>query len=137
MRSAAPGILPVIALDRSAAKPLYLQICDAYREAIADGRLRASQRLPSTRTLAAALEVSRIVVLGAFGQLLAEGYFETRRGAGTYVSSTLPSDSSLKRPSAAAAPRRPGAREVAARPSSCCASRRSPSPGCAASARSA
>src|SRR5262245_41094654 len=33
--------------------------------------------------------ISRIPVLQAFDQLLAEGYFESRRGAGTFVSSTL------------------------------------------------
>src|SRR5262245_9822289 len=116
MRGVAPGIAPVIAIDRAAAKPLYQQICDGYREAIAEGRLRPSQRLPSTRALAADLKVSRIPVLNAFDQLLAEGYFETRVGSGTFVSSTLPGDASLNRPRARAGPRRPGPREVARHP---------------------
>ena len=117
MRSVAPGIVPAIAIDRSAAKPLYQQICDAYRDAIAEGRLRGSQRLPSTRTLAAALEVSRIPVLNAFDQLLAEGYFESRVGSGTFVSSTLPDDAgSLRRPAARPGARRPGTRSIARRP---------------------
>jgi GntR family transcriptional regulator / MocR family aminotransferase len=116
VRSVAPGITPVIAVDRAAPRPLYLQICDGFREAIAEGRLRPSQRLPSTRTLAAELKVSRIPVLNAFDQLLAEGYFETRVGAGTFVSSTLPGPASLQRPRARARVRRPGTREVARRP---------------------
>jgi GntR family transcriptional regulator / MocR family aminotransferase len=116
VRSVAPGIAPVIAVDRSAAKPLYQQICDGFREAIAEGRLRPSQRLPSTRTLASELKVSRIPVLNAFDQLLAEGYFETRVGSGTFVSSTLPGDASLRRPSARASTRRPGPRHVASGP---------------------
>ena len=117
MRSAAPGILPAFTLDRSAAKPLYRQLCDGFREAIAERRLRGGQRLPSTRTLAAALGISRIPVLNAFEQLLAEGYFESRVGSGTFVSSTLPHEAgSLPRPGTPAKPRPGGPRPVAARP---------------------
>jgi GntR family transcriptional regulator/MocR family aminotransferase len=117
VRSIAPGILPAIAIDRSAAKPLYQQICDGYREAIVERRLRGGQRLPSTRTLAAELKISRIPVLSAFDQLLAEGYFESRVGSGTFVSSTLPDNAlSLKRPAARPMARRPGTRSIARRP---------------------
>jgi GntR family transcriptional regulator / MocR family aminotransferase len=113
----APGILPAIALDRSAAKPLYRQICDGYRAAIVERRLTAGQRLPSTRTLAAELEISRIPVLNAFDQLLAEGYFESRVGSGTFVSSTVPDDAgSPPRSTARLGVRRPRTRAVARRP---------------------
>jgi GntR family transcriptional regulator/MocR family aminotransferase len=115
VRSAAPGVLPGIGVDRSAGTPLYRQICDGYRRAIVEGRLRAGQRLPSTRALAAELGVSRIPVLGAFDQLLAEGYFESRVGSGTFVSRTLPGEAGPPAPSAApdartAAPRATGRR---------------------------
>ncbi|HET8646422.1 MAG TPA: PLP-dependent aminotransferase family protein [Vicinamibacteria bacterium] len=114
MRGPAPGILPAVAIDRAAAKPLYQQICDGYRAAIAERRLRAGQRLPSTRALAAALGISRIPVLIAFDQLLAEGYFEARVGSGTFVSSTLPHDpDTLQRPSTRGAGRPPGPRPLA------------------------
>jgi GntR family transcriptional regulator / MocR family aminotransferase len=117
MRSVAPGILPAITVDRSAPKPLYRQICDGFREAIAEGRLRGSQRLPSTRSLAAELGISRLPVLSAFDQLLAEGYFESRVGSGTFVSSTLPDEARApRRPVARAEARRPGARPVARQP---------------------
>src|SRR5215472_11279836 len=92
MRSAAPGILPPMTIDRALQKPLYRQLSDAFREAIVERRLRSGQRLPSTRTLAADLGISRIPVLSAFEQLIAEGYFETRRGSGTFVAATLPGD---------------------------------------------
>src|SRR5262249_24247982 len=65
-------------------------------------------RVPSTRTLAEELGVSRIPVLNAYAQLLAEGYFEARVGAGTVVSSTLPEQSVLP---ARSVPR-PGLRRV-------------------------
>jgi DNA-binding transcriptional MocR family regulator len=80
VRTAPPAILPVIAIDRSLTKPLYRQIYEGYRDAIVERRLRAGQRLPSSRTLAAELQMSRIPILNAFEQLLAEGYFESRVG---------------------------------------------------------
>jgi len=79
-----------VAVDRKAAKPMHRQIYDGYREAIIRGNLRSGQQIPSTRTLCAELGISRIPVLDAYAQLLAEGYFESRPGAGTFVSSSLP-----------------------------------------------
>jgi len=90
MRAPPAGLPPVIQVDRAAAKPLYRQLYDGYREAIVEGRLRAGDRLPSTRILAAELDISRIPVLNAFEQLLAEGYFESRTGSGTFVARSLP-----------------------------------------------
>jgi GntR family transcriptional regulator/MocR family aminotransferase len=100
MKRVAPGILPVVAVDRGARLPLHRQLYEGYREAIVERRLRAGQRLPSTRALAAELGISRIPVLNAFEQLLAEGYFESRVGAGTFVARALPDD--LARPRSAA-----------------------------------
>jgi GntR family transcriptional regulator/MocR family aminotransferase len=77
-------------IDRKAPKALHRQIYDAYRTAIVDGSLRPGQRIPSTRVLASELGVSRFPVLNAYAQLLAEGYFESRVGAGTVISSFLP-----------------------------------------------
>ena len=90
MKRVPPGVPPVIAVDRTSATPLYRQLYERYREAIVERRLRAGQRLPSTRSLAAELRISRMPVLNAFEQLLAEGYFESRVGAGTFVASSLP-----------------------------------------------
>src|SRR6185503_17522554 len=84
------GLGPILALDRRLAKPLHRQLYDGYRDAILDGRLRPGQRLPSTRTLARDLQVSRIPVVTAFEQLAAEGYVASRIGAGSFVSSQLP-----------------------------------------------
>lgn len=49
-------------------------------------------QLPSTRKLAEALGVSRNTVIGAYDQLVAEGYIESRTGAGYYVTVTVPDD---------------------------------------------
>jgi GntR family transcriptional regulator / MocR family aminotransferase len=90
MKRAPDALGPVITLDRRRAVPLHRQIYDSYREAILEGRLRPGQRLPSTRALAQDLAVSRISVVSAFAQLVAEGYVESRVGAGTVVSAELP-----------------------------------------------
>src|SRR5262250_749606 len=90
MRKSPSGISPIIAVDRKAETPLYRQVYDAYRTAILEGTLRSGQRVPSTRLLAGELGISRIPVLNAYSQLLAEGYFESRVGAGTVVSRSLP-----------------------------------------------
>src|ERR1700722_9661159 len=96
MKKAPTGISPIIAIDRKASKPLHRQVYDAYRTAIVDlsacvvRSLRAGQRVPSTRRLALELGISRIPILTAYAQLGGEGYFESRIGAGTVVSRSLP-----------------------------------------------
>jgi GntR family transcriptional regulator/MocR family aminotransferase len=99
MKRVASGVLPVIAVDRKAPKPLHRQIYDSYRAAIAKGGLRPGQRIPSTRVLASEIGVSRFPVLNAYAQLLAEGYLESRLGAGTVVSSSLPEQLTASAPS--------------------------------------
>src|ERR1700733_13609480 len=90
MKRVATGISPIIMIDRKAPKALPRQIYDAIRTTIVDGGLRPGQRIPSNRMLASELGVSRLPVLNAYSQLLAEGYFESRVGAGTIVSKSLP-----------------------------------------------
>ncbi|WP_119727526.1 MocR-like pyridoxine biosynthesis transcription factor PdxR [Thermomonospora amylolytica] len=77
-------------LDRSAAEPLTAQLTARLRAAIRDGALAAGERLPGSRTLAAALGVSRTVVMEAYAQLYAEGWLEGRHGSGTYVADVHP-----------------------------------------------
>lgn len=98
----AAALLGTLALDRTSEEPLYRQLYFAIREAILEGRLRPGTRLPSTRSLATDLDVSRNTVVIAFDQLLAEGYVEGRTGAGTYVSATLPEDLLTAHPGQAA-----------------------------------
>jgi GntR family transcriptional regulator/MocR family aminotransferase len=90
MSKIASEIQPIIVVDRSAQIPISRQIYDAYRAAILGRDLRPGQQIPSSRELAVEVKVSRFPVLHAYAQLLAEGYFESRRGAGTFVSRSLP-----------------------------------------------
>src|SRR6516165_1256375 len=82
--------VPLIVVRRESETPLHRQIYDAFRAMILERRLEPGQQIPSTRALADELGISRIPVLGAYAQLLAEGYIESRSGAGTYVTGSLP-----------------------------------------------
>jgi GntR family transcriptional regulator / MocR family aminotransferase len=90
MAKGSSALTPVVTVDRSSSQPLHLQIYRSLRNAIAIGVLRPGQRVPSSRAMGVELDVSRITILEAYAQLLAEGYFKSRRGAGTFVSSSLP-----------------------------------------------
>lgn len=83
------AVVPMIAVDRSGEKPLHRQIYDAFRAMILERRLQPGQQIPSTRVLAGELGISRLPVLGAYAQLIAEGYIESRSGAGTFVTTLL------------------------------------------------
>ncbi len=72
------------------AKPAYQRVYERFRDAVRDGLLLSGQRLPSSRELASRWGVARITVTQAYEQLVAEGYLETRRGAGTFVAEELP-----------------------------------------------
>ncbi|MBE9167744.1 PLP-dependent aminotransferase family protein [Pleurocapsales cyanobacterium LEGE 06147] len=82
----------VITLDRDSSVPLYSQVAEEIRQAILQGRLKQEQKLPSSRTLAESLGISRITVTQSYEQLTSEGYLETRKGSGSYVCSQLPDE---------------------------------------------
>jgi GntR family transcriptional regulator/MocR family aminotransferase len=106
------GLSPelLVRLDRSASAPLRAQLEASLREAIRGGRLRAGERLPSSRELARELGVSRGTVQDGYGQLLAEGYLTSRTGSATQVAAVSgPSAGDLAGPAAVAPGRRPPA----------------------------
>lgn len=84
---AGPGLL--VELDRDGEAPLHEQIERSIREKVRAGRLAAGSSLPSSRSLAAELGVSRGVVSEAYSQLAAEGYLLTSQGAPTRVARTV------------------------------------------------
>jgi GntR family transcriptional regulator/MocR family aminotransferase len=93
---------PFITLDEKSDAPLYRQIYETIRRSILSGGLPSGRQLPASRLLATQLGVSRMTVVNAYEQLLAEGYLEGRMGAGTFVSAHLPEEflqaSGFKRP---------------------------------------
>jgi GntR family transcriptional regulator / MocR family aminotransferase len=62
----------------------------ALRDAIVAGRVATGARLPTTRGLAADLGIARATVSEVYAQLTAEGWLESRVGAGTWVAKTAP-----------------------------------------------
>src|SRR5581483_11864246 len=90
LRKMGSAVAPVIALDRGADRPLHRQIYEGFRKAILERQLRPLQQIPSSRAMASDLGVSRIPIIEAYSQLLAEGFLESRVGAGTFVSAQLP-----------------------------------------------
>src|ERR1035438_7993214 len=102
------AVSPLISLDRKGGKPFHRQIYDSFRAMILRRALQPGQQVPSTRSLATELGISRIPVLGAYDQLLAEGYFESRLGAGTFVSSFLPDEALGERPGGRSGRVKPG-----------------------------
>jgi GntR family transcriptional regulator/MocR family aminotransferase len=84
-----PADLPVV-VDRAGGTPLAAQISGQLETAVTGGVLRAGDRLPSSRDLAATLGVSRTVVTNAYARLFAEGWLEGRHGSGTYVADVAP-----------------------------------------------
>jgi GntR family transcriptional regulator/MocR family aminotransferase len=101
------GVSAQVTVDRRLDVPLHRQVYDGYRAAILSGKLRPGQIVPSSRELATDQAISRFPVLHAYAQLVSEGYFETRAGAGTYIASNLPER--LMGVSAAARPEHNGA----------------------------
>ncbi len=79
-----------LAIDADGPEPAYIQLYGQVRGLILSGRLKAGSRLPSTRALALEIGVSRTTTIAAYEQLTAEGYLESRVGAGAYVAELLP-----------------------------------------------
>ncbi len=77
-------------LDRENREPLFLQIARAVTEDIRRGRLARGAQLPGSRILAKSLSVHRNTVISAYEELLSEGWLESSRARGTYVSRSLP-----------------------------------------------
>lgn len=85
--------VPLPVFGRLASDPvvtLYRQIYERIRGTILGGSLTPGTRLPSSRTLAEDLGVSRNTVELAFSQLEAEGFLTRKVGAGTYVTRAIP-----------------------------------------------
>jgi GntR family transcriptional regulator/MocR family aminotransferase len=113
------GVDLLLPLDREAGR-LHRQIEQGLRDAIRAGRLVPGTALPSTRSVARELGVSRGVVTEAYAQLVAEGYLVARQGAPTRVAAapepSAPGGRASRRPSPAPYDLLPGRPDLAAFP---------------------
>ncbi len=74
-----------ITLSPSNPDPLYQQVTDQIRDAIATGDLGPDDKLPSIRELGKALNVSLITIKRAYQDLEAQEFITTRHGLGCFV----------------------------------------------------
>ncbi|WP_120496875.1 PLP-dependent aminotransferase family protein [Kiloniella sp. EL199] len=86
---ASGALLEGIKLDPTSQTPLYRQLYSGIRKLILSGDLPPGTKLSASRIIATELEISRTTVINTIEQMISEGFLETRRGAGTYVTRRL------------------------------------------------
>jgi len=74
-----------IRIDNASTRPIYRQIIDQIKRDIALGRLKAAEKLPTVRQLAAQLVLNPNTISKAYRQLEQDGIIVTRPGAGAFV----------------------------------------------------
>ena len=72
-------------LDKRGNKTMYEYLYELIKEDIADGKLKADEKLPSKRGLSQHLQISVKTVENAYEQLLLEGYIRSEEKRGYYV----------------------------------------------------
>lgn len=72
-------------IDPRSPVPIYAQIADRVRVAIAAGDLKEGDALPSVRALATSLRVNPATVVQAYRELERDRIVEMRQGAGTFI----------------------------------------------------
>ena len=80
--------MSVVSLDLRDPTPIYAQLERGLRAAIATGRLRPGDQLPTVRQFAVDLRVNANTVARVYSELERAGVLETRRGVGSFVSAT-------------------------------------------------
>ena len=75
-----------IIISNSSGQPIYEQICRQIKGAVATGRLKPGEALPSIRALARDLRISVITTKRAYEELERDGYIYTVAGKGCFVS---------------------------------------------------
>lgn len=66
-------------------RPAYVAVADGIRQLVHDGRIPVGESLPSERSLASALTLSRTTVTAAYQRLRELGYLTSRQGARSVV----------------------------------------------------
>ena len=69
-------------------QPLYEQVVQQIRSSIAKGEISLGEKIPSVRELAQALKVNPNTVMRAYQELDRDGLTETRRGQGTFITTS-------------------------------------------------
>lgn len=78
----------IFRIDSTSSVPVYAQIVEQVKRAIASGVLIRGETLPSRRELAMELEINPLTVLKAYKELAIEGLLEIKQGLGCFVSAS-------------------------------------------------
>jgi GntR family transcriptional regulator len=81
-------VASVVALDPHDSTPIYAQLERGVRAAIATGRLKPGDQLPTVRQLAVELRVNANTVARVYAELERSGVIETKRGVGSFISAS-------------------------------------------------
>src|SRR5213593_3414906 len=76
----------IVSIDQRDPTPIYAQLERGLRAAMATGRLRPGDQLPTVRQLAVDLRINANTVARVYAELERAGVLETRRGVGSFVS---------------------------------------------------
>ncbi|MCI8367641.1 MAG: GntR family transcriptional regulator [Eggerthellaceae bacterium] len=74
-----------IIISNGSSKPIYEQIAEQIKSAIANGTLSEGEPLPSIRALASDLRISVITTKRAYAELEEAGFIDTVQGKGSFV----------------------------------------------------
>ena len=78
----------ILTVDQRDSTPIYAQLERGVRAAIATGRLKAGDQLPTVRQLAVELRVNANTVARVYAELERSGVIETKRGVGSFISAS-------------------------------------------------
>ncbi len=78
----------IVSIDPRDATPIYAQLQRGLRAAIATGRLKPGDQLPTVRQLAVELQINANTVARVYVELERAGVLETKRGVGSFISAT-------------------------------------------------
>jgi len=84
-------------LDATNGIPFYKQIIHQVELAMADGRLRTGDQLPTVRSLAVELKINPNTVARAYNELEIRGIVTTQQGSGTFIGNKQISLSDVER----------------------------------------
>ena len=78
----------VLTVDPRDSTPIYAQLERGVRAAIATGRLRPGEQLPTVRQMAVDLQVNANTVARVYAELERSGVIETKRGVGSFITAS-------------------------------------------------
>jgi GntR family transcriptional regulator len=81
-------VATVLTVDPRDSTPIYAQLERGVRAAIATGRLRPGDQLPTVRQMAVDLQVNANTVARVYAELERSGVIETKRGVGSFIAAS-------------------------------------------------